>query len=296
MKLFVNLLVVIPIGPTCTIEFVLDTISSVMYYVQSDKKIIIVDDSQIPEHEKKIKDLFPDVVILKNRKSHGKLLGLYISLCHAYSYALDHFTFDALLRLDTDALIIGHSPESQIFEFFKSNPNVGLAGRYVKGVASPDDFGNVWMNGGRELIVAIIKIFTRYYVRHPFIYWKIRKILFKAINQGYELGELVFGGAYAFSYIGLKRLQDNGLLPLKNVLGAELEEDHFFTLLISYVGLDLGDLASGELPFGCTWQGLPASPETLCEKRKKIIHSTRFWKDMNEEEIRSFFRARRQQE
>lgn len=295
MQAFVSLVIVIPIGPNCKTEFILDTISSIKYYIHCDNKVIAVDDSQFPDHARKISELFPDVIILKNNKRQGKVMGLYNTLCNAYQYALDHFIFSALLRLDTDALIIGHSPETQIINFFENNPSVGLAGRYVKGLKSPDDFGNVWMNGGRELIVAIAKMFTRYYIRHPFIYWRIRKILFKAINQGYELGELIFGGAYAFSYIGLITLRDNSLLPLKNVLGAELEEDHFFTLLIRSVGLEVGDLATGNLPFACTWRGLPSSPSALYDKQKKIIHSTRFWKNMDEEAIRAFFKQKRNQ-
>ena len=142
--------------------------------------------------------------------------------------------------------------------------------------------------------MAIAKIFTKFFIRHPFIYWRIRKILFKALYEEYELGELVFGGAYAFSRLGLEKLREHGLLPLKNVIGADLEEDHFFTMLIGYVGMGFGDLASGDLPFGLLWRGLPASPETLHQANKKIIHSTRFWKDMKEAEIRKYFREIRE--
>ncbi len=293
-KQFVDFIIVIPVGPGCKLEFILDTISSIKYYVHSPYKIILTDDSQNIAVGKTIMEQYPDVIILKNDKNYGKLLGLYMTLCNAYRYALDKFDFHALMRLDTDALIIGHSPELQIIEFFKKNPTVGLAGRHVKGLRSPDDFGNVWENGGRGLYVAIANMFPGYYLRHPFIYWKVRKLLFKAINQGYEIGELIFGGAYAFSRIGLEKLRENELLPVKNVLGAGLEEDHFFTMLIGSVGLEFGDLAGGEGPFACTWKGLPASPETLHQANKKIIHSTRFWQAIKEEEIREFFRDKRQ--
>lgn len=284
----------IPVGPICKIGFVLDTISSIKYYVHSSFKIILSDDSHNVAIGEKVMEYFPDVTILKSDKNYGKGMGLYLTLCNVYRYALDEFDFHALLRLDTDALIIGHDPELPILEFFKNNPTIGLAGRYVKGHLSRDDFGNVWMNGGRGLIVAIAKLFTRYYLRHPIIYWNIRKLLFKAVNHGYELGELIFGGAYAFGRIGLEKLRDNGLLPLKNVRKTELEEDHFFTLLVASIGLGLGDLASGDYPFACTWKGMPASPETLYKANKKIIHSTRFWQDIKEEEIRKYFKDKRQ--
>lgn len=288
-----ELVIVIPVGPTCKIEYILDTIESIYFYVHCDFKIILSDDSQNTNVRVKVKEQYPDAVIISYDTNQGKTLGLYMTLCKAYRYALEHFDFKVLLRLDTDALIIGHDPEAPILEFFEKNPSVGLAGRYVKRVYSPDDFGNVWHNGGREHMVAIAKMFTRYYLRHPFINWKIRKLMFSAINQGYELGELIFGGSYAFSRLAIEKLDQKGLLPWHKVRGADMEEDHFFTLLVASTGLELGDLASGDQPFACTWRGLPASPETLYEANKKIIHSTRFWKNLNEDQIRDYFRSKR---
>lgn len=293
MKPPLDLVIVVPIGPTCKCEFIRDTIASIKHHIRCEYKIILADDSQQVDLLLAVSQAFPEVIVLRNDKNYGKQLGLYLTLCKAFRYALEHFDFKVLLRLDTDALVIGACPEIPILSFFRDNPAVGLAGRYVKGVRSPDEFGNQWMNGGRELIVAIAKIFNYFFLQHPIKYWRIRKVLFKAIHQGYELGELVFGGAYAFSRAGLEKLKDHALLPMKNVYGAELEEDHFFTLLIASVGMDRGDLASGELPFACTWKGLPASPETLVVADKKIIHSTRYWTDMNESEIRKYFRDKR---
>jgi hypothetical protein len=231
---------------------------------------------------------------LKTKNNHGKGLGLYTTLSKAYHFALDHFDFAALLRLDTDALIIGPNPESHILDFFKHNPDVGLAGRYIRGLRSPDDFGNVWENGGREMIISIAKMFTRFFLRHPPTYWRLRKLLFKALANGYEMGDLIFGGTYTFSRIGLEKLRDHGLLPLPNAVGTELEEDHTFSILICAVGLRLGDLASNGYPFACSWKGLPASPQTLRDANKKIVHSTRYWQDLGEEEIRKYFKRIRE--
>jgi hypothetical protein len=293
MKPFIDLIIVIPVGPTCKINFVLDTLSSIQHYVHCNYKVIISDDSQNSSVHDEVMRGFPDVIILKTKRSYGKGLGLYVALSRAYSFALDEFDFAALLRLDTDALIIGHNPQTPIIEYFKNHPLIGMAGRYVKGLHSPDDFGNVWDNGGRQLIVAIAKVFTRYFLRHPFIFWRVRRLLFRAINNGYELGELIFGGAYAFSHSCLETLRKNNLLPLKYVPSAPLEEDHFFTLLVISAGFGVGDLATGGGPFACTWKGLPASPQVLHEANKKIIHSTRFFADMKEDDIRMFFKSKR---
>ena len=293
MKSIKDLLIVIPVGPTCKVDFIIDTIESIKCYIHCTHAIIVSDDSHNASIQQRLQMSYPDLIIVKTTKNYGKGLGLYITLSNAYRYALDHFNFKALLRLDTDALMIGPGSENQIFELFERNPLIGMAGRYVKGLQSPDEFGNVWMNGGRRPIVATAKIFTKYFLRHPFIYWRIRKVLFTAINEGYDLGEFVFGGAYAFSRIGLEKLRDNNLLPMNKVLGADMEEDHFFSLLMVSTGMHLGDLASGENPFACTWKGLPAHPETILQANKKIIHSTRYWQEMKEDEIRKFFKDKR---
>ncbi|WP_276365525.1 glycosyltransferase family 2 protein [Chryseolinea sp. H1M3-3] len=294
MRPFVDLVVVVPIGPACKVEFILDTLASVKHYVRCNCKLVISDDSQHPTVYEIIHRTYPDAIILKTRKNHGKGLGLYTTLSMAYRFALDHFDFRALLRLDTDALIIGPNAEDHIFEYFMHNPDVGLAGRYVKGLRALDDFGNVWENGGRAMIVSIAKIFTRFYLRHPVTYWKIRDLIFKALDNGYEMGDLIFGGTYAFSRTGLEKLSEHGLLPLPNAFGTELEEDHTFSVLICAVGLRLGDLASNSHPFACTWKGLPARPEALLDANKKIIHSTRYWQELNEAEVRKYFKEIRE--
>jgi hypothetical protein len=285
-------------------EFIVDTIRSIEYYIHSTYRIILSDDTHNPAFAAEIKQHFPEIIIFGTDQNFGKGLGLYVSLSHVYEFALQQFDFKGLLRLDTDALITGHDPELPALQMFKENPKIGLAGRYIKGKFSTDDLGDVFNNDmGRGRMVQIAKLFTRNFLRYPFIQWGIRKRLFKAIDNGYELGELVFGGAYIFSRTGLEKLRDEGLLPLKAVKEAALklktgflhqyEEDGFFSMLICSAGLKLGDMATGNLPFGCTWIGLPGSPHTLYRAGKKIIHSTRFWKDLKEEEIRQYFRNKR---
>lgn len=295
MKPFFNLVVVIPIGPNCKVEFICDTIQSVEYYVHSTYKILLSDDSQKNTGER-IKELYPQVEVLKIDHNYGKGSGLYFTLAYAYDYALEHFAFNALLRLDTDALIIEHDPEVAAVSLFEKQPDVGMAGQVIRGSFAPDEFGNKWDNRyAREMFISIAKMFTANFAKHAYKNWTLRKIMFKAILNGYDFGDFVFGGTYIFSYSGLLALKEKGLLPLTKLSGINyLEEDHLFSLLIMYAGLKLGDLGSDGLPFGCAWRGLPASPEQLTSKKKRIIHSTRFWNDMKEDEVRSYFRSRRE--
>ncbi|MGI4885132.1 MAG: hypothetical protein ACRYFR_09260 [Janthinobacterium lividum] len=178
----------------------LDTLESIGYYVHSSYQILVPNDSHDPAMEHAIAARFPEAVVLPARENYGKGLGLYESLCYTYRYALDTFEFKALLRLDTDALIIGHGPGLAALNLLRRDPSVGLAGRYVRGLASPDEFGNVWNNeAARDVYTSIAKLLTRRVLRQPLVNWRIRTRLFQALCNGYELADLVFGGAYIFS-------------------------------------------------------------------------------------------------
>jgi len=66
-----------------------------------------------------------------------------------------------------------------------------------------------------------------------------------------------------------------------------------FGLPAGVVGMEIADLHTGSLPFGTAWKSLPASPPDLIAQGKLVVHSTRGWQDMDEDGVRAFFRARK---
>ena len=115
-------------------------------------------------------------------------------------------------------------------------------------------------------------------------------------RNGYKLGEHCQGGAYFISKECILKLYQNNLLSRREIHWVRLGEDMIFGLLIYSLGLKLGDFATGTFPLGVRWQGLPCSPEELLARGKKITHSTRFYNDMTEEQIRRFFMQQRDKE
>lgn len=283
---FFNTIVVLPVGPKCRVEFIEDTIRSFIYHTRSSYKIVLADDSQIATG-KKIQELLPHIDVVTMQRSMGKLCGLYVTLSLAFRHVLDHYRFNALLRLDTDALIIGTAPEQQAIHLFKQDAQTGMAGQY------PLDYdGNPWdISWPQKQIIAYTGTyrFFRRPVTHSILWLHYRK----ALKNGYRTGESVFGGACFFSEACLQLLREKGLLPNYQLKNLVLEEDHLFSLLVTSVGMKLGDLSSGYGSLGCAWLDLPASPLELLQGGKKIIHSVRRWKEMDEETIRDFFRQRR---
>lgn len=278
-----------PIGPECRADYVIDSLDSFDFYRSSSYAMILADDSGKGTGHL-VRAEIPEAIVIETPEQMGKGAGLYITLSLAFRYALANFEFEAVLRMDTDALVIGHNPEWAALELFANDPSVGIAGQY------PLDYnGNPWD-------ISYPKQQLDYYtstrhLRHKTIprawLWLIYKA---ALRHGYRTGESVFGGAYFITRRCLLALRRRGWLPLYPLKQIELEEDHLFSLLARAAGFTLGDLSSGSRPMGCEWKGLPASPEELYTIGKKIIHSTRYWQEMTEEEIRDFFVARRMYE
>ena len=292
MKQHFEVVVVMAIGPNSNPEFILDTINSFLYYTTSTYKVIIVDDSQ-KDLALKIKRTLPDIDILKTGKPSGSMAGLYINLANAYQHALQNYHFSALLKLDDDALVIGENPEKEAIQLFKENPQIGIAGLHVRGQYPQDFVGNKWDNNYPRTTI-LVGTSSWKLLKRPLVNLTLRSLVFKAFYNGYEIGEYVFGGSYFISELCLQKLHEAGYLPLYKLRKAILGEDHLFSLTAKVVGLELGDLASGNLPLGVAWKGLPASPEVLRLNQKKIIHSTRRWENMQEDEIRAYFKQFRQ--
>lgn len=235
-----------------------------------------------------VKKDMPEVDVMRTYKPSGSMAGLYILLSKAFNYALRNYDFRLLLKLDTDALVIGPAPDKEALAFFEQHPKMAIAGQY------PLDYhGHPWDVGWPRARI-VNGTMTWRFIRRPFANITLRSWYMRALKNGYRTGESVFGGAYFMSRQFLQRLHDRKKLPDYRLRTLNMGEDHLFGLQAKSVGLELGDLSGKGLPFGCAWKGLPVSPEQLVKDGKKIIHSTRQWENLNEEQIRAYFKTRRE--
>ena len=92
----------------------------------------------------------------------------------------------------------------------------------------------------------------------------------------------------------VQALEDANLLGRRELRDIKLGDDHLFGLLCAAAGFASADFERASSPLGLTWRGLPYSPAELLRQNKKIVHSTRFWNDMRETEIRQIFRHARE--
>jgi len=286
----VTLVVLIPVGPNCEPTTVCDTLESIRHYVTSSHAIIVLDNS-IKGAGAAVKERFSDVHILAMPRPYGKQADLYLKISEGYSFAHKNYAFDVLLRMDDDSLIIGPNPEKDAIEFFRRNPEFGQIGSWkmdCNGV--PRDI--TWSRD--QLFKELrFKNALRFPHRRTKGWLFLRRTYHKSLKHGYEAGEHCIGAACFVSPECVARLYNDKCLSRDEISWSNLEEDHIFGLLVYSVGLRLGDFATGSLPMGLRWRGLPCSPDELVRRKKKIVHSVRSYEDMSEDEIRVYFRERR---
>ena len=181
----VELTVVIPVGPTCELDYVVDTIVSVRHYVTPSHVIIVLDDSGKGTGAA-LREQFGDLVVLVTERIHGKGAGLYLNLSRGFAYAYENYEFDVLLRLDTDALVIGQNPEKDAIQYLNDNPDHGIIGSYRTDCnGDPRDFSWARKQLARELELApALKHSGRL---RGWLF--LRRALRKARKNGYEPGE-----------------------------------------------------------------------------------------------------------
>jgi hypothetical protein len=277
--------VVIPVGPTCRLDFVADTIESVRFFAPK-ARIIIVDDSGAGrgvELERRYN------VTVVAATAHGLFGSLYMNLSAGFDEALRQ-PFRILVRLDTDALIAGDDFESKAIDAFEADQRLGSLGSFRVG------YDGIGLRDASWAKRQILIYFALRSWRTPRAALIVVRLLARARRNGYKFGESIMGGAVVYRYEAIDALKAAGLLGRAEITGTGLQEDHLFGLCLFSLGYRLGEFGNrhDDLPMGVAWRGLPASPEELIERRKSIIHSTKSFQSMNEEAIRREFRAARQ--
>ena len=276
----VRCVVVIPAGPQ---DDVADTVASVRHHVGASRAVVVLDDRgggpPLPPGD--------DLHVLEMKGRSGKWGGLFANVARAYQYALEHFDFEMILRLDADALVIGHGPELDAARSFAAHPRAGLLGSYRIGpTGNPRDFSVVTRIVCRDLAQAAASDWARF--RHIF-----RLALATRRRLGHT-GAHVLGAACFHRYECVKAIADRGWLKPELTAGSRLGDDHLLSMLTAASGWDIEDFGRPEDPIAVSWRGLPMAPADLLSRGKKLTHSVRYWGEMGEEEIRNFFASVRQ--
>jgi len=281
MKRQVRIAVIIPAGPR---DDVLDTVASVVHYSQPSRIILVIDDTPglVDGIDAKDREERHTVIIPAPPRAPGTRGGLWVKLAAGYRWVLERYEPQVILRLDADALLIGHGLEDRAEEAFANTPRVGLLGSYRVG---PD-------GGARDATWARRRLRVETGLRglrRPKCRSSLRHFVSLARRHGYVDGESALGGAYLHSGEAAARIYEHGWFSQPWLAPSKLGEDHLMALLTMAAGYKIGDFGGPLDPLALKWQGLPAHPADLLAAGKLVTHSVRSWKDLGEPQIRGIF-------
>lgn len=245
----------------------LELLDAARLFLRLPYRVIVVDDSGELGTWRALAR-YPEVDLLRNWHRTG-LQDLMRSLQRAYRHALDRYQFQALLKLDTDALVTGSGVDLDILEVLRAHPDVGMIG------------ARRWRDQQQHLWKAHLEA-------NPSMW---RRLIETAERNGYVRGESVLGGAYAVSYPCLAAMASRGFLSLVPS-GPRIAEDVVFSLFTCAAGYRLYDLSGAGQPLAMAWRGLPMPARQVLAEGKKVIHSLKFAPDDLRDRI-VFARARR---
>ena len=127
----------IPAGPNTVLEYLNDTIESVNYHTGVPNCAVVVLDDSRQDKFACVADQFPNTVVIRTPDYHegaqsctlGSLFGKQI---YALKWLIQQYDFDVLLQMDTDTLIIGDAPHSDVLAFMERHPRVGMVGAFTR--------------------------------------------------------------------------------------------------------------------------------------------------------------------
>ena len=261
-------------GELLGIEDLLDSCNT---YLTCDYEIIVADDATTDGTYERL--LKAGCWVVRNPERQF-LWGNDLTLRRVFHEAHRLFESPLYLKIDPDALIIGAGLEDALHSAFSSHPECGLLGTYQTD----------WNGAQRDLS-----------------YWRERmlnqsKALGKpyrlAIQNGYQVGDGVQGGAYVLSRACLNSIIKHGWMlgcdnyNPSNERGRHVAEDSLIAMLTFAAGYTVGEIGGPDQAFGLWDVGLPMSPEDLVRQNRIVTHAIKY-QDEASLAAREFFRARR---
>lgn len=267
----------IPAGPGDW-EPLRDTLASVLHYEGDEAKAVVVDDASTDCRRAVVQDRFPQVDVVSRPWPSGGPPNNYPVVAGGASFALRRYSFDLLVKMDTDALVTGSSPSLAAAELFERRPRIGMAGTI-----------GIRFDGLAENYE-----WDRWTLRHTERWSRgARRMMRRARAGGYD-GTKVHGGIYAVSRRALEAAAAAGDLDWRSPWWSPLGEDFWLSMVVLANGYELGSLGGPGEPFAVASKYTPIEKERVAADGVLAIHSVRRGAaGEDEKSLRSFFRAAR---
>lgn len=278
-------------------------LKSILFYEPSVANIVIIDDRSNQNFERIIPPLLRDRCVILANPRHGRgdwwLAGLCVGLTEGLRWIAENEDVDFVLRLDTDAMVIGACAD-RIHEKFQSHHTVGLLGTWTKfPVSGRQRLPKVEV---ADFLSTILTKATKHFAiwRHSSLPTRVqsslrrsdrevRRVIRTAISNGYSPGDFIQGGGYAIRGKLIKKLHSLGMITSpETYLGQFFGEDVLATLLCFAGNFQPLDFNSNGEVFAVVNTGLPARAEDLIKLGYAVAHSTKIGPNDDVESLDQF--------
>jgi hypothetical protein len=291
---YTRCLVIIPAGPATIREYLDDTIESINHHIgESNCVIAVIDDSRQNKFAN-VGDLVLNATVITPadyQEGTGSVTrgSLFCKLIYALKRLMRQYRFDVLLRMDTDALMIGDAPHEDAIRFFESRPDVGMVGAF-KRRGDGSDKTHAMAIKGRQLTR---EMSLRHGFKNPALVTTLRRMVKRAEAHGYTRGDMCTGGACFIWSSAIKAMDEHGYFDLDVLRHSKLMDDALMALACYATGYTLADLPEEDNVLAVNWRRLPMPVEELVSRRKKIVHPIKDEDVSIEPTVRAYFQKRR---
>jgi hypothetical protein len=304
----------IPVGPSSLdLERTADLLESLMTYEPHIAMVVLVDHGAVRRNFCSLIGRYPRKLIQVLRHHAQSDNGTWLGAgCVTNLIALDHVAnsldVDFVIKLDTDALVIGPFSAS-VVNAFGSDPKLGILGTLGDSCDKEKRTMSYDQSALMEVRFALHtagklrsneRLDNMHIVRWNLFTGKQTKQFLSICDEiapieanGFFGGHCQ-GGAYAVSRSFISRMRELGFLSNGlRWLWMPIAEDRMMGIYCSVVQLKLGDFSGVNQPFGVQAEGIAFSPEELILRGHSVIHSVRNNLDWPEAKLRKFYKERR---
>ena len=287
-------LVMIPAGPATIREYLDDTIDSINHHLGASNCVIAVIDDSRQNRFADVGDLVLNATVVTpaDYREGTKSItrgSLFCKLIYALKRLIRQYRFDVLLRMDTDALMIGDAPHEDATRFFESRPDVGMIGAFKRRGDGSDKTYAMAIKG-RQLTR---ELSLRHGFQNPALVMTLRRMVKRAEAHGYTKGDMCTGGACFIRSDAIEAMHEHGYFDLDVLKHSKLMDDALMALACYAAGYTLADLPEEDNVLAINWRRLPMPIEELVSRRKKIVHPIKDEDASIEPTVRAYFQKRR---
>lgn len=256
----VEALVVIPCGPGNP-DGTADTVASVLRHVPRSRRVVLTDDATADGTAEALAAVVDDTCTILRNETPSGLHMLHRSLGRAYRWSIDNCDFDLLLRIDTDALVLGPGVFEAAREHHRRHPSHGCFGRFD---TEPD--------GSPRSFAGHVAHLARHERRVGRTFYD--PLLRAARANGWVEGANVFGAACLFTHECVVAMCRIGAFDIPDHSRYQhITEDLYFSIAVAAAGFELGHFAAPDGPLALAWRDLPFEPEEILRRGDLIVHS-----------------------